>query len=49
MANVDPFVIRWPKKWESDPELRDVLRYLNRFLHDLWKRTAAALILLRGA
>ena len=39
MANVDPFVIRWPKKWESDPELRDVLRYLNRFLHDLWKRT----------
>ena len=39
MANVDPFVIRWPKKWESDPELRDVLRYLNRFLHDLWIRT----------
>ena len=39
MANVDQFVIRWPKKWESDPELRDVLRYLNRFLHDLWIRT----------
>jgi hypothetical protein len=39
MVNVDPFVIRWPKKWESDPELRDVLRYLNRFLHDLWIRT----------
>jgi hypothetical protein len=39
MANVDPFVIKWPNKWAQDPELRDALRYLNRFLHDIWKRT----------
>lgn len=39
MANVDPFIIKWPRKWEEDPDTRDVLRYLNRFLHDLWKRT----------
>ena len=37
--NVDPFVIRWPQKWINDPELQDTLRYLNRFLHDLWLRT----------
>jgi hypothetical protein len=48
MANVDPFVIRWPKKWESDPELRDVLRYLNRFLHDLWIRTGGGPDLIEG-
>ena len=39
MANVDPFVIKWPKKWIEDPELRAVLFYLNKFLHDLWLRT----------
>lgn len=39
MANVDPFVIKWPAKWVEDPELRQVLFYLNRFLHDLWLRT----------
>ena len=49
MANVDPFVIRWPKKWESDPELRDVLRYLNRFLHDLWIRTGGGPDLIEGS
>lgn len=39
MANVDPFVIQWPQKWTTDPDLRPVLTYLNRFLHDLWVRT----------
>ena len=39
MANVDPFVIKWPDKWVKDPDLKDVLFYLNRFLHDLWLRT----------
>jgi len=48
MDNVDPFVIRWPKKWESDPELRDVLRYLNRFLHDIRIRTGGGPDLIEG-
>lgn len=39
MANVDPFVIQWPKQWEQDPEIGPVVHYLNRFLHDLWIRT----------
>ena len=39
MANVDPFVIKWPDKWLSDPQIEPVIRYLNRFLHDLWIRT----------
>lgn len=39
MASVDPFVIRWPLKWSSDPEIRPVIDYLNRFLHDLWIRS----------
>lgn len=40
MANqVDPFVIRWPRKWLTDTEIEPVIRYLNRFLHDLWTRT----------
>lgn len=39
MASVDPFVIQWPKKWLDDPEIRPVIEYLNRFLHDLFIRT----------
>jgi hypothetical protein len=39
MAKVDPFVIQWPAVWLSDPQIEPVIRYLNRFLHDLWKRT----------
>jgi len=40
MANkVDPFVIKWPIQWLTDPEIEPVIRYLNRFLHDLWIRT----------
>jgi len=39
MAKVDPFVIKWPSQWLSDPEIEPVIRYLNRFLHDLWIRS----------
>ena len=39
MANVDPFVIQWPRKWLVDPEVEPVIHYLNRFLHDLFLRT----------
>ena len=41
MANnkVDPFVIQWPQKWSNDPETAPTLKYLNRFLHDLWIRS----------
>ena len=39
MAKVDPFVIQWPVKWLSDAEIRPVIEYLNRFLHDLYIRT----------
>lgn len=39
MARVDPFVIQWPRKWLEDPEIRPVIEYLNRFLHDLFLRT----------
>jgi len=39
LANVDPFVVTWPRKWLSDPELRPQLEYLNRFLHDIFLRT----------
>ena len=39
MAKVDPFVIRWPKQWVTDPDIAPVIKYLNRFLHDLWIRT----------
>jgi len=39
LADVDPFVIQWPNKWLSDPEIRPVIEYLNRFLHDLFIRT----------
>lgn len=41
LADVDPFVIKWPKQWTSDPEIGPVIHYLNRFLHDLWVRTGA--------
>ena len=39
MANVDPFVIEWPRKWLADREIEPVIRYMNRFLHDLFIRT----------
>ena len=39
MAKVDPFVIQWPQKWMADDEIRPVIEYLNRFLHDLFVRT----------
>lgn len=39
LAKVDPFVIQWPQKWMADSEIRPVIEYLNRFLHDLFLRT----------
>jgi len=39
LAKVDPFVIQWPQKWMQDNEIRPVIEYLNRFLHDLFIRT----------
>lgn len=39
MTDVDPFVIKWPSAWLTDPEIGPVVQYLNRFLHDLWLRT----------
>lgn len=39
MANVDPFVVRWPSEWVTDPEIGPVVHYLNKFLHDIWVRT----------
>lgn len=39
MANVDPFVIQWPRAWTDDPEIGPVVHYLNRFLHDLFIRS----------
>jgi len=39
VAKVDPFVIQWPEKWTSDPEINPVINYLNRFLHDLFIRS----------
>ncbi len=39
MASVDPFVIQWPRQWMEDDEIRPVIEYLNRFLHDLFIRT----------
>lgn len=35
LARLDPFVIQWPAKWMLDGEIRPVIEYLNRFLHDL--------------
>jgi len=39
LAKVDPFVIQWPRKWMEDNEIRPVIEYLNRYLHDLFIRT----------
>jgi len=39
LAKVDPFVIQWPAKWMADDEIRPVVEYLNRFLHDLFIRS----------
>ena len=39
MTDVDPFVVQWPEKWITDPQVAPVVQYLNRFLHDLWIRT----------
>ena len=36
MANLDPFIVQWPRKWIEDPEIGPVVHYLNRFLHDLF-------------
>lgn len=41
-VNVDPFVIQWPQKWASDPELAPTIQYLNKFLYDLWLRTGGS-------
>ena len=48
MADVDPFVIQWPLKWQQDAEIRPVITYLNRFLHDLWQRTGGGDDLIEG-
>lgn len=39
MAKVDPFVIQWPTKWMQDDEIRPVIEYLNRYLHDMFIRS----------
>ena len=39
MANLDPFVIQWPRKWIEDPEIGPVIHYLNMFLHGLYDIT----------
>lgn len=39
LAKVDPFVIQWPAKWMSDDEIRPVIEYLNRYLHDMFIRS----------
>jgi hypothetical protein len=39
MANVDPFIQPIPASLQRDPETRAYYEYLNRFLHDLWRRT----------
>jgi len=49
LAKVDPFVIQWPNKWMSDPEIRPVIEYLNRFLHDLFIRTGGGFDLIEDA
>lgn len=36
---VAPFIIRWPRKWVDDNDVRPVIEYLNEFLHDLWVRS----------
>jgi hypothetical protein len=41
MALVDPFVIPLPRKLALDPEVAPWFTYLQKFLHDLWKRTGA--------
>lgn len=49
MAKVDPFVIEWPQKWMQDNEIRPVIEYLNRFLHDLFIRTGGGDDLIEAA
>ena len=39
MATLDPFVIQWPEKWISDPEIAPVIHYLNMYLHGLFEIT----------
>lgn len=39
MANLDPFVIQWPRKWVEDPEIGPEIHYLNMFLHGLYDIT----------
>lgn len=39
MAKLDPFVIQFPRKWLTDPEIGPFAVYLNRWLHDLFIRT----------
>jgi len=48
MARVDPFVIQWPRKWTSDPEIGPVVQYLNRFLHDMFIRSGGSIDLGEG-
>lgn len=42
MSKTDPFIIPIPRKITSDPELNPYFLYLQRFLHDLWKRTGGS-------
>lgn len=39
MPDVDPFVIKWPQRWLEDPEISQVLEFLERYLTDLAERT----------
>ena len=39
LAKVDPFVIQWPSKWMQDDEIRPVIQYLDRWLHDMFVRS----------
>ena len=39
MTTVDPLFIQWPKQWLADPEIAQVLFFLDRFLNDIRART----------
>ncbi len=39
MAQVDPPKIPWPQSWLKSQDTLPTVNFLNKFLHDLWKRT----------
>lgn len=39
MANVDPYVIKIPQAFLSDPEVARWFEYDNRWKHDMWIRS----------